>query len=122
VAGTDPTDPALVESAIAATESEFRLPTDHDGLRSRVFIFCATFRMASETFGAAEAHERLMTAMELLVGAGRELELSDREKAEMGLATIQTALEMTHEHPSPAEVDKALAEIAALAARSSEGG
>jgi hypothetical protein len=111
----------LVESAIAATESAFRFPTDRDGLQSRVWIFCATFRMATETFGPAGAHKRFITTMELLVGAGRELGLSDAEKAEMGLATIQAALAITHRQPSPAEVDKALAEIAALAARSSDG-
>lgn len=121
MAGRDPADPALVESAIAATESAFRLPTDRDGLQSRVLIFCATFRMATETFGPAEAHKRLTKAMELLVAAGSEQGLSDREKAEMGLATIQTALAITHQQPTPEEIDKALAEIAALAARSSDG-
>ena len=110
-----------MESLIGATESAFRLPTDRDGLQSRVLIFCATFRMAAETFGPAAAHRRLITAMELLVGAGRAQGLPDGEKLDMGLASIETALTITQEQPSAAEVDKALAEIAALAARSSDG-
>jgi hypothetical protein len=40
----------------------------------------------------------------------------------MGLAALETALVITHEQPRPAEVDKALEEIAALTARSNDLG